>query len=268
VKSFSLDMSDAETETFLNETLLGRKRLLHEIVAQDPLAAMRCFHYTVRLVIETLFNCAQPGAPHPDGVAANTLPGIFGHIAGYLGVVEPQMRKALHIHMLIQLHGFGNPSDLVYSGDIATVFRRMWHFVASISFRSVEGFAAYTNEKAATKILTTIPLLPITGKQRIYLGGTRAKEAIDTQLRARGLESAPPTTDPPRLKHYVPTLYNNATALASDYAAVAVTEVNTGAINTGNHVCLPHVCFKGRGVGKLGFCRMFFWHWTQITTKK
>ena len=85
-------MSDAETENFLNETLSGRKRLLHEIVAQDPLAAMRCFHYTVRLVIETLFNCAQPGAPHPDGVAANTLPGIFGHrrLLGRCGTTDAQ----------------------------------------------------------------------------------------------------------------------------------------------------------------------------------
>ena len=82
MKSFSLDMTAADTENFLNETLSGRRTLLHGIVAQDPLAAMRCFHYTVRLVIETLFNCAQPGSPHPDGIASNTLPGVFGHIAG------------------------------------------------------------------------------------------------------------------------------------------------------------------------------------------
>ena len=261
-------MTDADTENFLNETLSGRRTLLHGIFAQDPLAAMRCFHYTVRLVIDTLFNSAQPGSPHPAGIASNTLPGVFGHIAGYLGVVEPQMRKALHIHMLIQLHGFANPVDLLYSGEIAKVFRRMWHFVASICFRSVEGFAAYTKEKAATDILTTLPLLPITKKQRMFLGNIRSEEATNAQLSARGLKSAPAMSCKPRIKFYVPTLYSNATVPAADYAAFAVSEVNTGSIKVGSHVCLPHVCFKGRGCGRLGFCRMLFWHWTQITTKK
>jgi hypothetical protein len=267
VKKFSLDMSDFETEQFLHDTLLGRPRLLHEIVAQDPLAATRCFHYTVRLVIETLFNCARPGAPHPDGVAANTLPGIFGHVSGYFGVVEPQMRKALHIHMLIQLHGFGNPEDLINSGDIASLFRRMWHYVASICFRSVEGFAAYTNEASAMDKLKSLPLLPLSNKQLAYLGRVRGEEAMAAQLLARGLDSTPPMTQKTHMKHFMPVSYRNATVPANEYAATAVAEINAGVFKAGNHVCLPHVCFKGRGVGKLGFCRMFFWHWTQVTKK-
>ena len=34
-----------------------------------------------------------------DYLPTHTASGIVGHVAGYSGVVEPQMRKALHIHM-------------------------------------------------------------------------------------------------------------------------------------------------------------------------
>ena len=33
-----------------------------------------------------------------------------------------------------------------------------------------------------------------------------------------------------------------------------------------NHVCLPKTCYKGRWA-KIGFCRMFFWHWAQRLSK-
>ena len=100
---------DAATEAYLTHLLGVHPRRLHEAVVQDPSAAARCFHYTVRLVIQTLFHCVPPGHPYPEGLPTEAEPGIFGHVAGYLGVVEPQMRKALHIHMLIQLHGFRIP---------------------------------------------------------------------------------------------------------------------------------------------------------------
>ena len=71
-----------------------------------------------------------------------------------------------------------------------------------------------------------------------------------------------------KLKHYVPVLYRNASVSTETFASNAVAEINTGVLKTGNHVCLPHVCFKGRGVGKFGFCRMHFWHWVQAQKKK
>ena len=36
---------------------------------------------------------------------------------------------------------------------------------------------------------------------------------------------------------------------------------------TGNHVCRPDVCHKGR-LGKQGFCRMLYWHWGKHTNEK
>lgn len=268
VKHFSLDMSDADTDAYLSEMLSERPRLLHEMVAQDPVAATRCFHYTVRLVIETLFSCTTPGEPYPDGIPAHVVPGVFGHIAGYLGVVEPQMRKALHIHMLIQLHGFSHPADLISSGKLADVFRRIWSYVASICFRSVEGFAAYLNEPAALEILKEKPMLPVTPKQTALIGNHRTKETMKAQKEARQINHEPVTCAEDKIvRHFVPTTYADPEASVEKFAAQAAAEVNAGTLKTGNHVCRPDVCYKGR-LGKQGFCRMGFWHWVKYTNDK
>ena len=133
----------------MSDFLRDDPRRLHSLVAGNPLAATRCFHWTVRLVIRTLFNCADKPGLSADGVPANEVLGVFGHVRAYSGVVEPQMRKALHLHMLIQLLGFAHPQDLFANDVLPDTFRRLWHYVASICFRSTEAFAAYTNEDAA-----------------------------------------------------------------------------------------------------------------------
>ena len=57
-RKFSLDLTDEEAATYR----------LHSLVAANPLAATRCFHWTVRLVIRTLFNCADNPASSSGGV--------------------------------------------------------------------------------------------------------------------------------------------------------------------------------------------------------
>ena len=81
-------------------------------------------------IINKFFVCVLEGIP------ARETPGIFGYISGYLAVVEPQMRKALHEHMLIQLLGFAHPQDIFGNEVLPNIFVRLWYFVASISFRS------------------------------------------------------------------------------------------------------------------------------------
>ena len=71
-----------------------------------------------------------------DGVAARLEAGIFGSVAGYLGVIEAQMRKMLHLHMLVQLHGCSHHDDLFRRGDLEARIKRAWSFAASICFRS------------------------------------------------------------------------------------------------------------------------------------
>ena len=40
----------------------------------------------------------------------------------------------MHVHMLVQLVGFGHPQDLFGTDVLPDTFRRLWYFVASICF--------------------------------------------------------------------------------------------------------------------------------------
>ena len=115
---------------------------------------------------------------------------MFGHVRAYFGVVEPQMRKALHLHMLIQLAGFSHPQDLFGTDVLPNTFKRFFWFVASISFRSTEAFASYTNEDAAKAKLASMPLLPLSKKQRGMIGEARVRESLNAQKVARGISEA------------------------------------------------------------------------------
>ena len=113
----------------------------------------------MKLVVRILFHCDVAPGRAVDSVPARETPGIFGHVRAYMGVVEPQMRKALHIHALVQLWGFSHPTDIFRDDVLADVFRRVWYFVASISFRSTEGFAHYLSVPSAMEALQEEPLL-------------------------------------------------------------------------------------------------------------
>ena len=92
------------------------------------------------------------------------------------------MRKALHILMLMQRVGFAHPEDLFGRDLLPDVFRRLWYFVASICFRSTEGFADYLSEKSAMDTLAKMPLLPLIKKQRGMIGEVRASDSMKAQL--------------------------------------------------------------------------------------
>ena len=264
---FSLDLDDAATESYLEQLLGHHPRRLHEIVVQDPLVAARCFHYTVRLVIQTLFHCSKPGRPFADCLPCRAEPGVFQHVAGYLGVVEPQMRKSLHLHMLIQLHGFAHPRDLFRDGRFRERFRSMWYFVASICFRSTEAFAAYTEEPGAWETLAEEALLPITPKQRGMIGKSRVTESVKAYLVARGLTDVPqPKAPPAKPVYYVPGIYADASVSSSAWAAYSTRELCSATRKSGNHVCRSDVCHKGK-VGQSGFCRLGYWHWVRSVSR-
>ena len=72
------------------------------------------------------------------------------------------MRKALHVHMLVQLLGFSHPHDILIREVLPAALKRMWLFVASICFRSTEAFAHYLHTPSAMDALAAQPLLPLT----------------------------------------------------------------------------------------------------------
>ena len=83
-RRFSLDLTYEEASQYAADFLHADPLRLHRLVAQDKLVAMRVFHWTVRLVIRTLFHCGDVPGQHADNIAAHAEPGIFG-TAGYAG---------------------------------------------------------------------------------------------------------------------------------------------------------------------------------------
>ncbi len=248
----------------MNEFLHANPRRLQELVAISPLAATRCFHWTVRLVIRTLFNCAYTPGVHQDNVAAHELPGIFGYVRAYFGVVEPQMRKALHVRMIVQLLGFSHHRDIIGRDMPPDTFRRLWYFVASISFRSTEAFADYLKDPAAIAALAQLPLLHLTNKQRGMIGAQRVNESYDAQVIARGLDERLPRSCEKEALSYVPsTAHGDPGVSSAQWSTQMVSIVLVATRKTGNHVCRPDVCHKGH-IGKKGLCRMMYWHWCRL----
>ena len=143
----------------------------------------------------------------------------------------------------------------------------MWYFVASISFRSTKAFADYLNEPAAFEELQSLPLLPLTPKQRGMIGEARVHESFRAQLRARKLETLPPRPEVvPEMNYFTSDRFGDASVSAAAWARTSTQQVAIGTRKTGNHVCRADVCHKGR-IGRKGFCRMFFWHWARRAGK-
>ena len=66
-------------------------------IAGDPVAASQFFHFTVKTILEKLFQVWVVGNRVKSGM------GILGRISAYFGVIESQGRGTLHIHMLLWL---------------------------------------------------------------------------------------------------------------------------------------------------------------------
>ena len=70
-----------------------------------------------------------------------------------------------------------------------------------------------------------------------------------------------------RASYVTSTVHNDATVAADRWASLAVQSICASTRKTGNHVCRPDVCYKG-SIGRKGFCRMMYWHWTRGVDKK
>ncbi|KAJ2916281.1 hypothetical protein MD484_g4135, partial [Candolleomyces efflorescens] len=72
------------------------------LIAANPVAGARFFHFLVQLFIRHLLKWAD----NSDGK------GIFGHTSAYYGTVEQQGRMTLHLHMLIWISGAWSPQTV------------------------------------------------------------------------------------------------------------------------------------------------------------
>ncbi|CAK0873829.1 unnamed protein product [Prorocentrum cordatum] len=268
-RRFSLDMSDKEAEDWMKKFQAEHPRLLHRRVAQDPYYAQHVFHSTVKDVLRYIFNCADgPSNLPPDGIAASEVPGVFGYVRSYLGVVEEQMRKALHIHMLVQILGFSHPDDIFKKNSFLDEFKRLYYYHASVMFRSQEAVAHHFAVPKAMRTTAGLPLFPVTLKQRSMIGSARVEESNLAQTVARGLDVPPALSrSVPEYPFFVGSYHGDENVSGSDWGSRAVVEIFSRSRKTGNHVCKPSVCHKGR-LGKRGFCRMFYWHLVKVEDPK
>ena len=265
----SLDWGDETMDAYYERHKKDNPFCFHTLAVEDPAAAALCVHETFRMVIEILFNCAPPANVKPEKQHLDTFPckcepGIFGHVAGYFGPVEPQMRQTEHIHMLVQLLGFSHPRELFEGKNFVEMFRRVWGYCASICFRSQEGFAAHCGTPEAMEALKRAPLIPVTQKQAEMIGSLRTKQCVEAQLRARGLEHALPAEEieTTNFRYWTPAPYGDRSLTAAEWGAFACRDSNAGCLKCGNHVCRSDVCHKKRrGAVASPYCRMFYWHY-------
>lgn len=70
------------------------------IIANDPYAAAKFFHFVIRAILEELLGIQVDERRHITRQL-----GIFGTVEAYVGTVEAQGRGTLHLHMIVWLQG-------------------------------------------------------------------------------------------------------------------------------------------------------------------
>lgn len=87
------------------------------IIASDPYAASKFFHFTVQVILEELMGITVLKSNRGLTVRKE---GVFGTVEAYVGTVEAQGRGTLHLHMLLWLSGAPTASvmkDCLQSSD-------------------------------------------------------------------------------------------------------------------------------------------------------
>ena len=116
------------------------------IIAADPYAASKFFHFIIDIILEELFGIKGCSSQNRS---IQRKDGIFGRVSQYIGTVEAQGRGTLHFHMILWLEG-------------APTAEKMRELLGKKSFRSrVADFIA-TNIKAdiyghGAQTITDIP---------------------------------------------------------------------------------------------------------------
>ena len=250
MEKVSLDWDDEAMQAYYDRVQQNNSLRLHEFAVEHPAAAAQCVHTTFLTVITLLFSCAAPANYRPnkqfaDGVPSRCEPGLLGHLAGYLGIVEPQQRYTEHIHMLVQLLGFAHPRDFFQQGSFIDMLRRVWCFVANILFESQEGFASYLGSESAMEVLRQSPLLEVRSQQRDALGAERVTESLLAQRAARGLGEGDldnAVSSSRSFHKWSPQFLATKTSSPAIWAAAATRDSLGGVRVCGNHVCQKRVC--------------------------
>ncbi|KAF8526432.1 hypothetical protein JB92DRAFT_2583467, partial [Gautieria morchelliformis] len=94
--------------------------------ASNPFAAAQYFHMSVIMVLEELYGIS---VNRYHRITRQT--GIFGCVAGYIGMVEAQGRGSLHLHLLLWLEGAPTSTQMQEMLGTESFRKKMCSFIRS-----------------------------------------------------------------------------------------------------------------------------------------
>ena len=251
-------------------------------MAQDPVAAVRAFHAHVHSFFEQCLGCScSPDDLHLDGIASKAGATLVGDVFAAFGAIEPQMRGSLHIHLLLHLLAFQTPQDLFrrFHQNWKKLEECLWSWTQSILFTSVEALPTFLQEPAVSARLQELQPLPYTDENKRQLG-EGASEHLATA--ASHWASASPACIPvactdgtwfdprpdaakeqPKFRTWTPE-YAASDVPSAEWGQLLLFDFRHSAVACCLHECRPGTCHKGF-LGKLGFCRLGYWRWENLT---
>ena len=270
--------SALEPDTALHQ-ILSRINLMH-LVAADPIAVSNAFHKHICLFIEQILGCSCSDAiPHPDGLPSNGH-GPFGAVSGYYGIVEPQLRGSLHLHLLLHLYGFTTAKALLqrFRDALPELTRRLVAWASSVASTSFEAIPRVLALPDPLSSLAALQPLPITASQRpllqAQLGSTwdfAFHESVWYPAHQRPLLAQPPWFDPrPRELQSAPPFCPWPRSWfrtlpeplpLCEWSRLLLFDLRHATLHCCLHECRARVCYKNNRK----FCRLGFWHWRDVS---
>ena len=257
---------------------------LFHLVAEDPVAAVRAFHTHVSTLFSTLLRCSsRPQDLAVDGIASDTIPGIFGPLAAIYGCIEPQLRGSLHIHMLLYIYGFSSPQQFVERFEskwseiraarpisffchiilmschvflLQVSEARLWTWVDSILHTSVEAVPRVWGLDGSTCLHHLRPLpfsdqhLQMLGDGELPFVERAAHTWRATCVDGGGWPACAPWDDPlddcvSNRPEYLPFARSYLAEASATYTRCLLYDFRHSIVHNALHDCRPATCFKG-----------------------
>eukprot|EP00435_Cladocopium_sp_Y103_P022152 s1504_g5.t1 len=281
VVSGAVPYTDAAHEAL--QAALKQVNLAHAVAA-DPVAIARAFHHHVQMFFSHLLNCTSAAdIPNANGLACRTHGGILGPVAAYFAVTEPQLRGSLHLHLLLHLYSFTTPSAFAAQlrAALPVLAARLLTWTSSLVSTSLESLPSTWYLPLPTdQYFRSLQSLPYSAKQvqRLQL----ARNPWDADAAANSwfygspmlqFQPVEPWADPfgdllraqpsflPWPRTYLQAPSDTA---ASSWCQLLLYDLRHSAVQCCLHDCRPRTCHKGF-LGQLGFCRLGYWHWQQVS---
>ena len=254
------------------------------LVATDPVAVTRAFHHHIVTFLTTILGCASSAATlSSDGLASTSGGGIFGPIAAYFGVTEPQLRGSLHLHMLVHVYGFSDIDALLrtFQANLPLLQRVLLQWADSLCQASLESLPSVLGVPEAAATFRHLQPLAYSRAQCDRLvqqlgsnwGFTAAANCWHFASSSPTLAESPwfdafgdavseSSPHRPWPRQYLAPSSSASTPL--EWARMLLFHARHAALYSCLHDCRPRTCHKGK-LGRHGFCRLGFWHWRDIS---